>query len=68
MLHNLSDGWHLGGAAIAYVLRDRPLKRFLAGSIGAVVVIAAVVAALAVALRRHAGPVEYALGSRPRTA
>src|SRR5256885_10180054 len=61
MVDNLSAGWHLGGAAIAFVLRDRPLRRFLAGSMGTVVVIAAVVAALAVVLRRHAGPVEYVL-------
>src|SRR5256885_15644024 len=61
MVDNLSAGWHLGGAAIAFVLRDRPLRRFLAGSMGTEVVIAAVGAALAVVLRRHAGPVEYVL-------
>jgi Family of unknown function (DUF6159) len=57
----LADGWHLGGAAIGFVLENRPLKRFLAGSISAVVLIAAVVAALGVLLRRHAGPVEYVI-------
>lgn len=57
----LADGWHLGGAAIRFVLENRPLKRFLAASIGAVVLIAAAVAAAGVILRRHAGPVEYVL-------
>ena len=57
----VADGWQLGGAAINFVLENRPLKRFLAGSITAVVLIAAVVAALGVLLRRHGGPVEYVL-------
>jgi hypothetical protein len=57
----VADGWQLGGAAIRFVVENRPLKRFLAGSVSTVVVIAAVVAALGVVLRRHAGPVEYVL-------
>jgi hypothetical protein len=55
----LADGWHLGGAAISFVLDSRPLKRFLIRAISAVVVIAAAVATAGVLLRRHAGPVEY---------
>lgn len=57
----LTDGWHLSGAAIGFVLANRPLKRFLLGSIGAMLLISAAVAVAAVVLRRHAGPVEYVL-------
>jgi len=55
------DGWHLSGAAIGFVLGNRPLKRFLLGAIGAMLLISAAVAAAGVLLRRHAGPVEYVL-------
>jgi hypothetical protein len=57
----LTDGWRLGGAAMDFVLRNRPLRRYLLGAVGVMVVVAAGVAVAAVALRRHAGPVEYAL-------
>jgi hypothetical protein len=57
----LADGWHLSGAAIGFVLANRPLKRFLLGAIGAMLLISAAVAAAGVLLRRHAGPVEYVL-------
>jgi hypothetical protein len=57
----LADGWHLGGAAIGFVLENRALRRFLLITIGVVVVIAAAVSAAGVILRRHAGPVEYVL-------
>jgi hypothetical protein len=57
----VSDGWHLSGAALEFVLRDRALKRFALISAGIVLVAAAAVAAAAVALRRGAGPVEYVL-------
>jgi uncharacterized protein DUF6159 len=57
----LADGWHLGGAAIRFVLDSRPLRRFLLGSLSAGALIAAAVAAAGVILRRHAGPVEYVL-------
>jgi Family of unknown function (DUF6159) len=55
------DGWLLGGAALGFVLRHRPLQRFTLIAAGIVVVSAAGVAVVAVALRRHAGPVGYAL-------
>jgi len=61
MRESLADGWHLGGAAIDFVRHNSPLKRFVLGAIGAVVPIAAAVAAVAVALRRHLGPVGYTL-------
>lgn len=57
----LADGWLLGGAAIRFVLDNRPLKLFLLRAISAVVLIAGTVAALGVILRRHAGPVEYVI-------
>jgi Family of unknown function (DUF6159) len=57
----VADGWELSGAAIAFVLQNRPLQRFVLTSIGVVAVISAMVAAAAVVLRRHAGPVEYVL-------
>jgi hypothetical protein len=57
----VTDGWNLSGAAISFVLGNRPLKRFLLGALGAMVLIAAAVAAAGVLLRRHAGPVEYVL-------
>lgn len=57
----VADGWHLGGAAIRFVLDNRALKRFLLRAISAVIVIAAAVATAGVVLRRHAGPVEYVL-------
>ncbi|HEY2602757.1 MAG TPA: DUF6159 family protein [Thermoleophilaceae bacterium] len=61
LLESLVDGWRLGGAAIGFVLGSRPLKRFLLGSLSAAVLLSAGVAVAAVALRRHGGPVEYAL-------
>ena len=57
----VTDGWNLSGAAIGFVLGNRPLKRFLLGAIGAMLLISAAVAAAGVVLRRHAGPVEYVL-------
>jgi Family of unknown function (DUF6159) len=53
------DGWALGGAALEFVLRDRPLQRFALVSVAIVVVLGAGVGAAAVALRREAGPVGY---------
>src|SRR5512133_1201508 len=61
MRRSVADGWRLGGAALRFVLANRALQRFLLASVGIVVVITAAVAATAVALRRHAGPVEYVL-------
>ena len=57
----VTDGWNLSRAAIGFVLGNRPLKRFLLGAIGAMLLISAAVAAAGVVLRRHAGPVEYVL-------
>jgi Family of unknown function (DUF6159) len=57
----LRDGWLLGGAAIAFVLGDRVLKRFVLISAGIVLVGSVAVAVTAVALRREAGPVGYVL-------
>lgn len=56
-----SDGWRLGGAALAFVLENRALQRFVLLAAGIVVVAAAAVAVAAVALRREAGPVGYVL-------
>ena len=57
----LVDGWRLGGAAIGFVLGNRPLQRFLLVAIGVVLVVSAGVAVVAVALRRHGGPLVYVL-------
>jgi hypothetical protein len=57
----VSDGWLLGGAALGYVLGNRALQRFVLISAGVVLVAAGGVAVAAVALRREAGPVGYAL-------
>jgi hypothetical protein len=59
MQRYVADGWHLGGAAIRFVLQNRPLKRFLLGSLSGATFVAGGVAAAGVVLRRHAGPVEY---------
>jgi hypothetical protein len=56
---NLSDGWHLGGAALGFVLHARPLQRFLLAAISITLVIAAGVAVAAVALRNATGPLGY---------
>ena len=56
-----SDGWRLGGAALAFVLENRALQRFVLLAEGIVVAPAAAVAVAAVALRREAGPVGYVL-------
>jgi hypothetical protein len=56
-----SDGWRLGGAALAFVLENRALQRFVLVAAGIVVVAAAAVAVAAVALRREAGPLGYVL-------
>ena len=55
------DGWRLGGAALAFVLENRALRRFVLPAVVIVVVVAAGVAVAAVALRREAGPVGYVL-------
>jgi hypothetical protein len=57
----VSDGWRLGGAALRFVLDHRALQRFVLGAIAIVLPICAGVAVAAVALRREAGPVGYAL-------
>jgi hypothetical protein len=54
-------GWRLGGAALGFVLENRPLQRFVLISAGIVLVVAASGAAAAVALRRETGPVGYVL-------
>jgi Family of unknown function (DUF6159) len=61
MRNYLRDGWGLGGAALAFVLGDRVLKRFVLISAGIVLIASAAVAVAAVALRREAGPVIYLL-------
>lgn len=61
MRDNLSSGWRLGGAALGFVLGNRVLQRFVLSAIVIVLAISVVVAAAAVALRREAGPVGYAL-------
>jgi hypothetical protein len=61
MAGNVSEGWRLGGAALAFVLASRPLQRFVLSAIGIVLSISLVVAVVAVLLRREAGPVGYAL-------
>jgi hypothetical protein len=61
MRDNLSDGWRLGGAALSFVLGNRPLQRFVLSAIIIVLAISVVVAVAAVALRREAGPLGYAL-------
>ena len=58
---NVSDGWHLGGAALSFVLRHRALQRFVLAAIGVVLVLSAAGAVTAVLLRREAGPVGYVL-------
>lgn len=57
MRTSIADGWRLGGAAVGFVLGSRPLQRFLLPAAGGVVGLYAVVAAVAVLLRRDAGPV-----------
>jgi hypothetical protein len=57
----VSDGWRLGGAALAFVLGNRVLKRFVVIAAGIVLVASATVAATAVALRSETGPVGYVL-------
>jgi hypothetical protein len=57
----VKDGWRLGGAALRYVLANRPLQRFVLGAVVIVVVLSAGVAVAAVALRREAGPLVYVL-------
>jgi Family of unknown function (DUF6159) len=61
VLHNVKHGWRLGGAALAFVLANRALQRFVLAAIAIVLVLAAAVAVVAVALRREAGPIGYAL-------
>jgi hypothetical protein len=56
-----SDGWRLGGAALGFVRANRVLQRFVLVAVTIVVVLSAGVAVTAVALRREAGPVGYAL-------
>lgn len=55
------DGWLLGGAALGFVLGHRAVQRFTLITAVIVVIAAASVAVVAVALRRHAGPVGYVL-------
>jgi hypothetical protein len=57
----VSDGWRLGDAALRFVFDHRALQRFVLSAVGIVLPIAAAVAVAAVALRREAGPVGYAL-------
>ena len=57
----VSDGWLLGGAALAFVLENRALKRFVLIAAGIVVIASAAVAGTAVALRRETGPVGWVL-------
>jgi Family of unknown function (DUF6159) len=57
----LVDGWRLGGAAMLFVLRNRAVLRFMLGASAVLILLTAAVAAPTVILRRHAGPVEYAL-------
>jgi hypothetical protein len=57
----LTDGWHLGGAAMRFVLANRAVLRFVLGAVAILIVLAAAVTAPTVILRRHAGPVEYVL-------
>jgi hypothetical protein len=45
MLDYASDGWHLGGTALGFVLENRALQRFVLLSAGIVVVAAAAVPA-----------------------
>jgi hypothetical protein len=61
MRDNLSNGWRLGGVALRFVLGNRVLQRFVLSAIVIVLAISVVVAVAAVALRREAGPVGYAL-------
>jgi hypothetical protein len=58
---NLSNGWRLGGVALGFVLGNRVLQRFVLSATVIVLSISVVVAVAAVALRREAGPVGYAL-------
>jgi hypothetical protein len=58
---SLSDGWRLGGAALAFVSAHRPLQRFVLGAVTIVFAISVAGAVIAVMLRRQAGPVGYAL-------
>jgi uncharacterized protein DUF6159 len=55
------DGWHLGGAALNFVRAHRELKRFVLSAMAVVLVLSAAVAVVGVALRRDAGPIDYAL-------
>ena len=61
MRDNLSNGWRLGGVALGFVLGNRVLQRFVLSAIVIVLAISVMVAVAAVALRREAGPVGYAL-------
>ncbi|MEA2652665.1 MAG: hypothetical protein QOI85_2386 [Chloroflexota bacterium] len=55
------DGWRLGGAALGFVRANRVLQRFVLVAVAIVLVLSAGVAVTAVALRREAGLVGYAL-------
>jgi hypothetical protein len=61
MRRGVLDGWRLGGAAIGFVLANKPLQRYLLASLGCALVLSAGVAAAAVALRRDGGPLQYVL-------
>jgi hypothetical protein len=61
LLDHVKLGWRLGGAALRFVLDQRPLQRFVLIAVGIVLLISAAGAAAAVALRREAGPVGYVL-------
>jgi hypothetical protein len=61
MREYVRDGWLLGGAALDFIREGRALKRFVLISAAVAVVVSAGVAVAAVALRREAGPLEYAL-------
>ena len=61
MREYVSHGWHLGGAALDFVLAHRALKRFMLMAAGIVLVASAAVAVTTVVLRREAGPVGYVL-------
>lgn len=61
MRDNLINGWRLGGVALGFVLGNRVLQRFVLSATVIVLAISVVVAVAAVALRREAGPVGYAM-------
>jgi hypothetical protein len=61
MRESLTDGWRLGGASLAFILGHREVRRYMLAAAAILIVVWAAAAATGVALRRHAGPLEYAL-------